>query len=139
MTDISRLRRFFINLFFSLFSKLMSVHGKKVFFLISIYYLLVKNGYMERTELEILNKRLSIATSTSAFRMPLICASYAWYKVDINTFMIEGLQTCDMSFIQRQQIAKCFVEHMPKWLKYTADDTMVSEVIVLLTAQKESP
>lgn len=94
---------------------------------------------MERTELEILNKRLSIATSVSAFRMPLVCANYAWHKVDFNSFMIEGLQTCDMSFTQRQNVATNIVANMPRWLKYAPDEAMASEIIVLLTAQKESP
>lgn len=139
MRDISRLKKIAIAIFFSLFSKLMSIHGKKVFFIVSVYYLLVKNGYMDRTELEILNKRLSIATSVSAFRMPLVCAKYAWYKVDFSTFMIEGLQTSDMSFTQQQHVAANIVANMPRWLKYAPDEAMVSEVIVLLTAQKESP
>lgn len=138
MGDISRLMRIATTIFFNLFSKLMSIHGKKVFFVISVYYLLVKNGYMDRTELEILNKRLSIVTCVSAFRMPLVCAKYAWYRVDFNSFMIEGLKTCDMTFTQQQQTATNIVANMPSWLKYAPNEAMVSEVIVLLTAQKES-
>lgn len=126
-----RVLRFILRTMF----RLIPNHGKRLMWLVSIYYMLVHLNYREKVELAYLNKHMTLAKDVESLRLPLNTARLLWTNDEFSELMGKGVT--DISKVDstiKEETARRIVRATPKWLKYGDDLHMVTELLTLFRA-----
>ncbi len=128
----SAIRNWFVTFLLKLAFRLGTAHGRRIMYLVSIYYMLVRSGVFPRQELTILNKQLNLAKDTDSFIFPLRIAKWIWRDICIPELVVRVTDVTKADDSVKDVIIDNILAATPKWMKYGSDVEMARDIIALI-------
>lgn len=128
----SAIRNWFGTLLLKLAFRLGTAHGRRIMYLISIYYMLVRTGVFPRRELSILNKQLNLAKDTDSFIFPLQLAEWIWRDVCIPELVVRVTDVTKVDDSVKDVITNNILTVTPRWMRYGSDVEMARDIMSLI-------
>jgi hypothetical protein len=104
---------------------LLPVHGKRMFFMTTIYVRLINLKEPQLTALRPLVEQLKVAAQAEALMIPAFFAKLVWHKAMATD--IEGLKTDNE--IALRDYGMRLIGDTPKWMRYGRRDDMLSDLM----------
>lgn len=115
----------------ALVTKLLRVglprYGKRLFFVVSLFAGLKHLSHNELSELEHLNEKMSLASSTEALEIPALFAERIWRNCDLDKAV-----SCGSLKAGADQV----VSAMPSWMQYGDTAKMVEDARTVIQAAR---
>ena len=121
----------FTAVFEFLMSKLTSRHGKRIIFITSLYFQVVRLERLKSDAMTKLNEIMSLAACEDALRFPVAIRGMVWHNTDLSSTLSEELLDTDISEDRVKEISERVVGLTPKWLRYGQTE-MLADVGALI-------
>lgn len=109
-----------------------SRHGKRLFFITSLYSHVVRIEQLRADAVSKLNELLGLARRVNALHLPMAFPDVVWQDTTIDSVLNEELLSTDISDEHAMLISKRVVDIAPGWIKYGREDDMVHDVFNLI-------
>lgn len=131
MNPITSLTKAVANLNKRLLVRLLRVglprYGKRMLFAVSLFAGLKHLSHNELEELEILNEKMALSSSTEALEVPALLARSIWANCNLDETVAAGsLDACSLKV----------VEKMPQWLQYGDVKQMLDDARTVMQTAK---
>ena len=118
-----------------LVSKLTSRHGKRIIFITSLYFHVVRIEQMKLDAIRKLNQVMKLAANEGALVLPTAIRGFVWRDPNLTNLSNElSEEHLSQSVPQERavEISERVVDTMPKWLAYGPRKEMVDDVCDLI-------
>jgi hypothetical protein len=109
-----------------------SRHGKRVFFITSLYSHIVRIDSLRAEAISKLNEIMGLARRETALHLPMAYHEVVWHNTGIDKVLSEELLNKDISEEQALELSKRVVKLTPRWIKYGRENDMVNDVFDLI-------
>lgn len=102
-------------------------YGKRMLFAVSLYTGLKHLAHNDLQELEVLNEKMSLSSSTDALEVPALLSRSIWANCNLDETIATGsLDACSLKV----------VEKMPTWLQYADMKKMLEDARTVMQTAK---
>ncbi len=115
-----------------LISKFTSRHGKRIIFITSLYFQVVRIEQLKADVIKKLNQVMSLSSSEDALLFPAAISGLLWKGHDISQTLCEADLAQPISRERAQEISARVVDRMPACIRYARRQDMVSDVMNLI-------
>lgn len=115
-----------------LLSKLISRHGKRIVFITSLYFQVVRIERLKSEGMAKLNQLMGLAASEDALQLPTLLRGMVWKNTDLGNALNEEALDSEITEARAEGIAKRVVEMAPAWVRYGRQTDMVDDVKKLI-------
>ncbi len=115
-----------------LLSKITSQHGKRILFITSLYFQVVRIERMKAEIITKLNEVMGLTTNEDALRFPATFRGVVWSNTDLTAALNEEVLDKDISEDRAREISEHVVDIAPKWVRYGRRADMVTDVMTLI-------
>lgn len=109
-----------------------SRHGKRLFFITSLYSHVVRIEHLRAEAVSKLNEIMGLARREEALQFPVAYHEVVWNNTGIDTVLSEELLNKDIADDQALEVSRKVVRLTPKWIRYGREDDMVQDVFELI-------
>ena len=114
-----------------LMSKVTSRHGKRIIFVTSLYFKVVRIERLKTDAIAKLNTIMQLATSEDALRLPAALRGMVWRFSELPEALNEEILDTEVSMEEALELSEKVVAASPVWVRYGRDD-MVKDVLDLI-------
>ena len=114
-----------------LLSKLISSHGKRIIFITSLYFEVVRLERLKTSAFTKLNDIMNLSSSEDALRLPAEFRRMVWGHTKIDSELSEEFLDKDISEERAKVISTRVVDLSPVWVRYDKR-AMISDVLELI-------
>lgn len=114
------------------FQKLTPRHGRRILFITSLYFQVVRIESMKQEVVERLNRIMGLASAESALQFPIAVRNLLWRNKGLEQIIREEDLASPISHSRALDISNSVVDRMPPYLRYDDRSVMVSDVCELL-------
>lgn len=122
-------------------SKVISRHGKRIFFITSLYFQVVQIEKLKAEALSKLNAIMKLAHHEEALRLPAALRGRVWDSTALHATLSGELLDQDVTDERAKEISRKVVELTPHWLRYGHPDSgtteMEKDIVQLIRSGKE--
>lgn len=129
---LEALRKFGHRLFQTFVEKAVSRHGKRVFFITSLYFELVEIEKLRSDAVAKLNQIMRIAHDDAALQLPAAMRGMVWGNTPLHEALDADLLGQEISETRAREISEKIVDMSPQWLRYGRRTDMIDDVLDLI-------
>lgn len=116
----------------TLLEKAVSRHGKRVFFITSLYFELVQIEKLRSDAVAKLNQIMRIAHDDAALQLPAAMRGMVWGNTPLHEALDADLLGQEISDTRAREISEKVVDMSPQWLRYGRRSDMIDDVLDLI-------
>lgn len=120
-----------------LLSKITSQHGKRILFITSLYFQVVRIERMKAEIITKLNEVMGLTSNEDALRFPAKIRGVVWSNTDLTAALSEEVLDKDISEDRAREISEHVVDIAPKWVRYGRRADMVTDVMTLIQSGRQ--
>lgn len=122
----------FAAFFEFILSKLISNHGKRIIFITSLYFHVVRLERLRADALTKINSIMNLAANEKALYLPIAIREIVWNHTSIDDELSAELLDQEISAEKAHSLSQRVVELSPEWVRYNKRD-MLSDVFDLIS------
>jgi hypothetical protein len=115
-----------------LIGKFSSNRGRRILFVTSLYFQIVRLDKLKEEAISKLNQLMHLSSSDSGLRLPVILHSFIWRKVPIEQILTEETIHRVVTEEAAKTISMRVAESAPKWVRYGSKQEMADDVFKLI-------
>lgn len=112
--------------------KLTSRHGRRILFITSLYFQIVRIEQMRQDVVSRLNDIMALAKSEKALQLPIAIRGIVWRGSNLTDILSAEELSRPIPRDRAQAISERIVDRMPRCLAYSVRREMIDDVLTLL-------
>ena len=123
------------SLLLGFLGSLISLHGKRILFIASLYFWIQKVEPFDRELIEKLNQVMGLAKSNDALLLPANFRHWFWDDEQLGKALMgcDGFDNCNPHDVEA--ISKSILSITPQWLRYGREQVMMNDLRKMLFFQ----